>query len=215
MGHVTRAWSAMCFLEAEASSCLQGEGHESTGSRVRWKLSCLCPCILHHLWLNPMGLLKERAIIRNEIYQADKLDLGKEVTALMTHGNIEKWLRDGPYSDSKGDSGIHFLRAWAWCRNLVAGTGLLECGATLRDWQGEKARNLGWAIKMVEARLTHTVLHIVPCIRGWGQSTARVGDKFQGTITLLAKLGSCCDPMLAKKGHLFLICLPRSGPFSH
>lgn len=42
-----------------------------------------------------MGLLKERATITNEIYQADKLDLGKGVTALMTHGNVEKWLGMG------------------------------------------------------------------------------------------------------------------------
>ena len=82
---------------------------------------------------------------------------------------------------------------------------LLETGRERKQgsWPG--------VTEMAEAELRHTVLYLMPAysVCGGGASEGRVEAKIWHTCTLLANLGSWCHPESAKKGKIFLICLPR------
>lgn len=74
---ITRACPAMCFPEAEASSFLQGKGAWAFRLKDKMTTSLPFPCILHHLWLNPMGLLEVRDMLEMKFTEQTRLGLGR------------------------------------------------------------------------------------------------------------------------------------------
>lgn len=91
-----------------------------------------------------------------------RLGFSKEVTPLMTHGNMEKWVGEDPCLEGRGGSRICFSRLEHDGEDLLLKLSFRKLLPFLETGQERKQGSWPGVIEMAEAELKHTVLYIMP-----------------------------------------------------